>query len=127
MRFFASLAIVLLLIPSNICGLMAQSESCMPNGCCCVSQSEDAPAESPSSISNRCCCKADRAPAPSDKQHQPARAIADTSIENVGPLACVTIVAIEFDYSVMSENIWRHVAPRAPPTAVYFATQRILC
>jgi hypothetical protein len=42
-------------------------------------------------------------------------------------LACVTIVAIEFDYSVMSENIWRHVAPRAPPTAVYFATQRILC
>ena len=128
MRLFASLAIVLLLIPSNICGLMAQTESCMPSGkSCCVPQCDDAPVESASSITKKCCCRADRAPAPSDKNHRPARAVADTSIDNFGPLVCVAIVAVEFDDSTMSENVWRHVAPRAPPMAVYFATQRILC
>ncbi|MFT7516782.1 MAG: hypothetical protein ACI84O_000567 [Myxococcota bacterium] len=122
------LAIVLLLIPSNIYGTFVQNANCMPNGnCCCVdAPSDDAPANDSSTISKNCCCSAKRTPAPAD-EHHPARIAADTSIDNVGPLACLTIVAVEFNDSTISENIWRHIAPRAPPTAVYFACQSILC
>lgn len=120
---------MLLLIPSNICGAFAQNESCMPDGnCCCVeSPSDDAPINKSGTLSKKCCCKADRSPAPSDKHQRPARVFADTSIDNFGPMAFVAIVAVELNDSIISDDVWRHAAPRAPPTAVYKSTQRILC
>jgi hypothetical protein len=128
MRFFAILTIVLLLIPSNICGALVQGEGCMPKGkCCCVSQADETPAASAYSFTTKCNCKADRGPAPSENNPRPARSFADTSIDNFGPLVCVAIVAVEFNDSTISQYAWRYFAPRAPPTAVYFSTQSILC
>ena len=128
MRISVVLTILLLLLPSNISGLIAQTDySCMPNGgCCCVDDNGDADFAG-FSVNKKCCCVAERTPAPRDEQPNPPRAVLDSAADFVSGTLCGDAVVIPMAPVVQTACSNSKNRLRAPPHPIYFSTGHILC